>query len=185
MTAPFKVDQGVGVVDRSVSWHLVNTVRMPKALIVALTVLAVTGCRNALLDTPQPVVRSALELHTRTVTTDTVQLTIGLSTGPVRALGSLTATLATEAEWRFVGCAAAQGEPLLACKAHERSVRLAAAWAAGTHVGDLLVLTFVRMSPVAQPAWQLTVQEAHGVGGQSLLDDLDVRTDPVPAAGAP
>jgi hypothetical protein len=54
---------------------------------------------------------------------------------------------------------------------------VAAAWAAGTHTGDLLTLTFVRTAPAARASWQLSVQEAHGVSGQSLLEDLDVRAD--------
>jgi hypothetical protein len=157
---------------------------MHKTLLFALTVLASTGCRNALLDTPQPVVRSTLALHARAATGDTVQLTIALGTGPVRALGSLTASLANnDSDWTFAGCTAAQGAPLLACKAHERTVRVAAAWAAGTHTGDLVTLTFVRHTPGALPAWQLSLQEAHGVGGQSLLDELDVRPELVPAIG--
>jgi hypothetical protein len=152
-------------------------VRMKTPLLALLAVLGTTACRNALLDTPQPVVRSTLAIHARTTPGDTVHLTLTLGTGPLRALGSVTAEVANRADWRFTGCVAAQGEPLLACKAHEGSVRVAAAWAAGTHTGDLITLTFVRTALAARATWQLSVQEAHGVSGQSLLEDLDVRAD--------
>ncbi|WP_373061371.1 hypothetical protein [Gemmatimonas sp.] len=168
---------------QTMSQQFNRTVRMNKTLIVALAVLSATGCRNALLDTPQPVARSTMELHARTVTGDTVQVTIALGSGPVRALGSVTAELTNSSDWTFVGCAAAQGEPLLACKAHAGSVRVAAAWAAGTHDGELVTLTFVRMAPTARVSWQLSLQEAHGVSGQSLLDELDVRTDVATVTG--
>jgi len=175
---------------------VLRVARAPQCLPVALAVLCASGCRNALLDTPQPVVRSALTLHVRTATADTVHLTLSLGTGPIRALGSLTATLTpppmSDGAWRLLGCAAAQGEPLIACKAHEREVRVAAAWAAETHTGPLLTLTYVRSTPSASPhptpgttpAWQLAVQEVHGVSGQSLLSELDVTIAPA-AGGAP
>jgi hypothetical protein len=152
-----------------------------RLLLAVAALLAATGCRNTMLDMPQPVVRSTLALEPRPGLGDTVQVAITLGSGPVRALGSLTAALVTTGDWRFVACAAAQGEPLLACKAHEGRVRVASAWAAGTHTGDLLTLTFVRTSPSAAPTWQWTVQEVHGVGGESLLEALDV-TSLVPGA---
>jgi hypothetical protein len=145
-----------------------------RPLLAAAVLLAVAGCRNTLVDMPQPEVRSTLALEPRPAVGDTVHVAITLGSGPVRALGSITAALVTTGDWRFVACAAAQGEPLLACKAHEGRVRVASAWAAGTHTGDLLTLTFVRTSPGATPVWQWTVQEVHGVGGESLLETLDV-----------
>jgi hypothetical protein len=154
---------------------------MPKTLIAAFALLLATGCRNALLDTPQPLVRSTLALQARPLTSDTVQVTLVLSTGPVRALGSITAELSNTTDWTFTGCTTAQGEALLACKAHPGAVRVAAAWVAGTHAGDLITLTFVRAVPTARGAWQLSLQEAHSVGGVSLLSDLDI--DSALAAG--
>lgn len=145
-----------------------------RLLLAAAALLAAVGCRNTLVDMPQPEVRSTLALEPRPALGDTVHVAITLGSGPVRALGSITAALVTTGDWRFVACAAAQGEPLLACKAHEGSVRVASAWAAGTHTGDLLTLTFVRTSPGATPVWQWTVQEVHGVGGESLLETLEV-----------
>lgn len=165
------------------SKHFNRTARMHKTLVVALSALALTSCRNALLDTPQPVVRNAIELHARPSSGDTVQVSIVLGTGPIRPMGSLTAQLSNTTDWAFAGCSAAQGEPLLACKAHEGSVRVAAAWASGTHLGELVTLTFVRTVPTAVPTWQLSIQESHGMAGQSLLEDLEVRADVVTVAG--
>jgi hypothetical protein len=96
-------------------------------------------------------------------------------------LGSITAELSNTTDWTFAGCASAQGEALLACKAHPGAVRVAAAWVAGTHAGDLITLTFVRTVPTARGAWQLSLTEAHSVGGVSLLNDLDI--DSALAAG--
>lgn len=163
---------------------MMNNVRIPATLLLAIVAVAATGCRNTLFDSPQPEVRSTMALHTRAGTGDTVQLTIALGEGPVRALGSITGEVTGMSNMRFVECTGAQGEPLLACKAHEQSVRIASAWVAGTHAGDLLTLTFVRTSPAAQPAWQLSLREAHDVGGKSVLEALDVLPDATPAMGS-
>ena len=111
---------------------------MQKSLIAALAMLLAAGCRNALLDTPQPLVRSTLALLARPLTSDTVQVTLVLSTGPVRTLGSITAELSNTTDWTFTGCTTAQGEALLACKAHPGSVRVAAWLMQRAKAGDLL-----------------------------------------------
>jgi hypothetical protein len=152
------------------------------AAALSFATLATAGCHNSadLIDTARPALRSVLELRTRQMRGDTMQLTVTLGSGPTTSLGSLTGEVLRAANWRFVSCDAAQGTPLLACKEHETGVKVAAAWPAGTNAGALLTLTFVRTTPSATPGWQLALQEAHGVSGHSLADSLDVRREVTP-----
>ena len=111
---------------------------------------------------------------------DTATLDITLGGGAPAALGSFTGEVVQPASWRFVQCDAQQPQALLACKAHDSTVRVAAAWAGGTHAGALVRLTYVRSGATA-PAdqWTMSVSEAHSVRGQSLTDSLLVRAQSV------
>jgi len=144
-------------------------------------VLALAAChQTADLVTTNPVApRSVLSLQPATMQGDTMRVAIALGAGPTRSVGSLTGDVQLAPQWAFIGCTAAQGEPLLACKAHAQSVKVAAAWAMGTHTGNLVTLTFVRMVPSAAATWTLSVEEVHSVGGVSLVDSIDVRRDVV------
>ena len=146
----------------------------PLALALAL---ALAACHQTadLLNTNPVAPRSVLSLQPATMQGDTMRLAIALGAGPTRSVGSLTGDVQLAPQWAFIGCTAAQGEPLLACHAHGQSVKVAAAWAMGTHTGQLVTLTFVRMAPSAAATWTLSVEEMHSVGGVSLVDSIDVR----------
>ncbi len=149
---------------------------------LALTlVLALAACHQTadLLNTNPVVPRSVLSLQPATMQGDTMRLAIALGAGPTRSVGSLTGDVQLAPQWAFIGCTAAQGEPLLACQAHGQSVKVAAAWAMGTHTGHLVTLTLVRLAPSAAATWRLSVEEMHSVGGVSLVDSIDVRRDNV------
>ncbi len=149
---------------------------------LALTlVLALAACRQTadLLNTNPVAPRSVLSLQPATMQGDTMRLAIALGAGPTRSVGSLTGDVQVAPQWAFIGCTAAQGEPLLACHAHGQSVKVAAAWTMGTHSGNLVTLTFVRLALSADATWTLSVEEMHSVGGVSLMDSVDVRRDVV------
>ncbi|AMW04174.1 hypothetical protein GEMMAAP_03655 [Gemmatimonas phototrophica] len=111
---------------------------------------------------------------------DTVSLDITLGGGAPAALGSFTGEVVQPASWRFVQCDAQQPQALLACKAHDSTVRVAAAWAGGTHAGALVRLTYVRAgTALPSDVWTMSVSEAHSVRGQSLADSLQVRAQSV------
>lgn len=138
--------------------------------------VAVAACaRNAdLTDSLPPVVLSTLDLRTQSAG-DTMQVAITLSEGPTRNVGSLTAEVLGSDAWRYVGCEAAQTDALLACKANGATVRVAAAWAGGTHAGALVTLSYVRVATSPAMPWRLTVLETHGTLGHSLMDSLLVK----------
>jgi hypothetical protein len=148
----------------------------PLALALAL---ALAACHQTadLLNTNPVAPRSVLSLQPATMQGDTMRLAIALGAGPTRSVGSLTGDVQLAPQWAFIGCTAAQGEPLLACQAHGQSVKVAAAWATGTHTGHLVTLTVVRMAPSAAATWTLSIVEMHSVGGVSLVDSIDVRRD--------
>jgi hypothetical protein len=141
--------------------------------------LSFTACRTTadLLNSAPVAPRTVLSLQPAPMQGDTIRVAISLGAGPTRSVGSLTGEVLLPPLWTFTDCVAAQGEPLLACKAHAQSVKVAAAWVTGTHVGDLVTLTFVRTTPSAPSTWELAVQEVHSVAGASLLDSLDVRRE--------
>jgi hypothetical protein len=148
----------------------------PLALALAL---ALAACHQTadLLNTNPVAPRSVLSLQPAAMQGDTMRLAIALGAGPTRSVGSLTGDVQLAPQWAFIGCTAAQGEPLLACQAHGQSVKVAAAWATGTHTGHLVTLTVVRMAPSAAATWTLSIVEMHSVGGVSLVDSIDVRRD--------
>jgi hypothetical protein len=141
--------------------------------------LSFTACRTTadLLNSAPVAPRTVLSLQPAPMQGDTIRVTISQGAGPTRSVGSLSGEVLLPPQWTFTSCVAAQGEPLLACKAHAQSVKVAAAWVTGTHVGDLVTLTFVRTTPSAPSTWELAVQEVHSVAGASLLDSLDVRRE--------
>jgi hypothetical protein len=59
-------------------------------------------------------------------------------------------------------------------------VRLAAAWVAGTHGGDLLTVRVARLLASADPAFMLEVEEMHDGRGRSLADSVGVRRGVAP-----
>lgn len=151
--------------------------------LVGVLMLA-AACHQAvdLLDTERPTVRTPVALRAAPLRGDTATLVLSLGVGSTSALGSVTADVAVPldatSDWRFLGCDALQGEPLLACHATEAGVRLAAAWAAGTHGGDLVAVTFVRTRGSAIGALEdarLRLTQVSGVTGRSLADSLEVR----------
>lgn len=160
----------------------------PRRLAVAAALLPgllVSACRNSadLAEPPRPAIRPALSLQMQDAAGDTMHLSLTLGATGTLAIGSITGAVARSATWRFVGCEAAQGAPLLACNDTGNSVRLAAAWVEGAPTGSLVVLSFVRATPSAavpssaSPEWALSVSEAHAVGGQALTERLDVRAE--------
>lgn len=151
------------------------------ALALALP-LAVAACRpSADLVVMPPPVGSQLELRRASGGTgDTTQLALHFRTASAVSVGSLTATVTLPAGWRFAACEAAQGEPLFACKATGAVVRIAGAWVAGTHGGDLLLVRVVRELASAEPAFLLEVQEMHDNRGRSLADSVGVRAGVAP-----
>jgi hypothetical protein len=152
---------------------------LPVTSLALTLVFALAACHQTadLLDTTPVAPRSVLSLQPAPLQGDTMRLAITLGAGPTRSVGSLTGDVLLAPQWTFLGCTAAQGDPLLACQAHGQSVKVAAAWAMGTHTGDLVRLTFVRTAPSAAATWQLSVEEMHSVGGLSLVDSVDVRRD--------
>ncbi len=164
---------------------------------VLMAVVALSACHQAadLTEQPRPAAtRPVLSLREMPGTGDTLRLALTLETSSGNVIGSLTSDVSSVREWRFVTCAGAQGNPLLACHASDGVVKLAAAWVEGAANGAIITLTFVRASPAGATAdatagttaaatataardWQLVVQEAHSVGGELLTSVLDVRRE--------
>jgi hypothetical protein len=142
---------------------------------------ALAACRPStdLVVMPTPA-GSQLELRRTGGGGDTTVLAVHFRTAASASVGSLTATVTLPTGWRFVDCGAAQGEPLLACKATAGGVRLAAAWVAGTHGGDLLTVRVARLLASADPAFMLEVEEMHDGRGRSLADSVGVRRGVAP-----
>lgn len=142
------------------------------------------GCRQPdLTQAVAPSAATSLVLHTQQqLDTARVHVTLG-GDAPV-ALGSFTAEVAHAGAWKFAQCDAAQAQALLACKAHGETVRVAAAWAGGTHAGALVTLMFVRSAPNATPLFSFVVSEAHGARGEDVLEHIDVRRHSVTVGGA-
>ena len=108
---------------------------------------------------------------------------ITLGGGTPASIGSFTGEVVHEGEWTFVACDAQQPQALLACKEHGSTLRIAAAWAGGTHAGALVRLTYVKRTATAVPRFTFAVSEAHGARGASLLDSLEVRRTSVMSGG--
>jgi len=153
---------------------------------IGLSALVILGaCRQPgdLTETPRPASRPSLQLQLRPVTADSAALVLTLEgADPAAPIGSLTAevALSPDAGWRLTGCDGAQGVPLVACHAAAPGVRLAAAWTAGTHDGELVTLAFTRSagaSVTAAPLGeaQLRVTQVHTVSGRPVGESLDVR----------
>jgi hypothetical protein len=145
---------------------------------------AVVGCRQPdLTQSVAPAAATSLALHTQQLL-DTARVHVTLGGDAPVALGSFTAEVVHSGAWQFAQCDAAQAQALLACKAHGETVRVAAAWAGGTHAGALVTLTFVRSAPNAAPNFSFAVSEAHGARGEDLLEHIDVRRQSVAPGGA-
>jgi hypothetical protein len=150
-----------------------------RALLTAWALLGTTAaCRRTdLTEAATPMAATSLALAAQQMG-DSAHVYITLGGGAPAPLGSLTGDVVNPDGWRFVSCTAQQTDALLACKAHDATVRIAAAWAAGTHAGELVRVSYVRARPsatLAPSAFTMSITEAHGVRGQSLLDELEVR----------
>jgi hypothetical protein len=154
------------------------------AVLALLTVTLFTACRRTdFTEAAVPSAATTLALTTQQAA-DTTYVDVTLGGGAPAALGSFTGEVTHAASWRFAQCDAQQPQALLACKAHGETVRMAAAWAGGTHAGALVRLTFVRTTTTATPSFQIIVSEAHGARCDDLLDSIEVRRQSVAAAGA-
>lgn len=169
-----------------------GSVRVTSACCAVLLVAAACHRAADLTEQARTTTRPELSLRRTSATGDTTRVVLhlepGIGSGP-QVVGSFTGDVGRSAIWRFVGCSAPQGHPLLACNDVGAVVRIAAAWVEGVTSGDLLTLTFVANAapPSSAPrapssasddaAWQLGVQEVHAIGGASLTDALDVRRD--------
>lgn len=149
-------------------------------LLGAAFLASMTACRKTdFTESVVPVVATSLSLLTQQ-RADSAFVDITLGGGAPSVLGSLTGDVVHPASWRFAGCEASQPGALLACKEHDATVRVAAAWAAGTHAGELVRLTYVRRAPDAAPAeFTMSITEAHGVRGESLTDVMEIRKQSV------
>ncbi len=156
---------------------------------VVMAIIMLAACRPAadLTEQPRPAAtRPVLSLRAEPLLADTLRLSLTLETTPATVLGSLTSEVRAVPEWHFSGCSSVQGHPLLACNATGDVVKLAAAWVEGAANGAIITLTFVRGSAAVAGAtanatrdWQLVVQQASSVGGESMTNVLDVRRDVV------
>lgn len=167
-------------------------------------VLGTAACHRAdLTDAAKPELRRTLALATQ-ARGDTTTVSVTLDDGPSSSIGSVSATLHYDPAWRFVGCEGAQGAPLLACQPHTDAggaqLRLAAAWAEGTHAGALVRVVFARHAgsgpatgvhtnassniTASEAALRLIVGDVHSVRGGRLTDSLDVRGVVGRASGA-
>lgn len=151
-----------------------------RALLGALAVGTLVACRRDFTDPVVPMAATSLALQART-NADTLYVDVVLGGGAPVALGSFTGEVAHRGDWTFAQCDAQQPQALLACKSSGETVRVAAAWAAGTHAGALVRLTFVRTTPAASPLFTLGLTEAHGARGENLLETLEVRRQSVMA----
>jgi len=142
---------------------------------LALSLLALAAChRPDFTEATTPVASTSLTLVS-TQAADTAFVDVTLGGGAPVALGSFTGEVVHDAAWRFVACDAQQPQALLACKEHGSTVRVAAAWAGGTHAGALVRLSYVRTAPTAPVTWTFAVSEAHGARGTPLLDNVEVK----------
>ena len=153
---------------------------------VVMAIALLAACRPAadLTEQPRPTVRPVLSLRAEPIVADTLRMSLTLETTQSSVLGSLTSEVNAITGWRFSGCASGQGHPLLACNATAGVVKLAAAWVEGAAQGAIITLTFVRETSTSAGAntgiasdWQLAVQQAHSVSGESMANVLDVRRD--------
>ena len=142
---------------------------------LALSLLALAAChRPDFTEATTPAASTSLALVS-TQAADTAFVDVTLGGGAPVALGSFTGEVVHDAAWRFVACDAQQPQALLACKEHGSTVRVAAAWAGGTHAGALVRLSYVRTAPTAPVTWTFAVSEAHGARGTPLLDNVEVK----------
>ncbi len=142
---------------------------------LALLVLAATAChRPDFTEATTPVAATSLALVS-TQSADSAFVDVTLGGGAPAPLGSFTGEVVHDGAWRFASCEAQQPQALLACKDHGTTVRVAAAWAGGTHAGALVRLTYLRGAPNAPATWTFAVSEAHGARGARLLDSVEVK----------
>lgn len=155
---------------------------MKKFPIAVAAAMLLAAChRNDFTEATTPAAATSLALVTQQ-RADSAFVDVTLGGGAPASLGSFTGEVVQEGEWRFVGCDAQQAQALLACKEHGTTLRLAAAWAGGTHAGALVRVTYVKTSPAAASRFTFTVSEATGARGVSLLDSLEVKRVSVEAA---
>jgi hypothetical protein len=154
--------------------------RSSHALVLSLLLAACH--RPDFTESVAPVAATSLTLVSQ-VRADSTHVDITLGGGSPASIGSFTGEVEHEGDWTFVACDAQQPQALLACKEHGRTLRVAAAWAAGTHAGALVRLTYVKRTSTAFPRFTFAVSEAHGARGGSLLDSLEVRRTSVMSGG--
>lgn len=150
------------------------------SLLTAL--LLVSACRKTDF-TEAPVPEAGTVLLLRTVTTgDTARVALSLEGAVALSIGSVTGEVEHAPGWTFVGCDAASpnAEGMVACKAHSGTVRVAGAWAAGTNLGALVQLRFVRAAGVSSETWALSVREMHTARGEPVREgEISVRREGV------
>lgn len=157
------------------SSHMTPSRRSTLRRSLALLVLAVTAChRPDFTEATTPVASTSLALVS-TQSADSAFVDVTLGGGAPVSIGSFTGEVVHDGAWRFASCDAQQPQALLACKEHGTTVRVAAAWAGGTHAGALVRLTYVRTVPTAPASWTFAVSEAHGAGGTRLLESVEVK----------
>jgi hypothetical protein len=139
-----------------------------------LLLVAAACHRPDFTEATTPVASTSLALVS-TQAADTAFVDVTLGGGAPVSLGSFTGEVVHDGAWRFTACDAQQPQALLACKDHGTTVRIAAAWAGGTHAGSLVRLTYVRTAPSAPATWTFAVSEAHGARGAQLLDSGEVK----------
>lgn len=153
---------------------------------LALPTALLLACRPAsdLTEQARPAApRPVLSLKQESTTADTTRLSLTLDANTGNVLGSLTGEVSAAPAWQFSACTTGQGHPLLACHAANGVVKVAAAWVEGATSGAIITLIFVRAPDVAGSGapgtrdWQLTITEAHSVGGESMTKLLDVRPE--------
>lgn len=155
--------------------HMTQSRRSLLRRSLALLCLAGTAChRPDFTEATTPVASTSLALVS-TQFADTAFVDVTLGGGAPATLGSFTGEVVHDAAWRFMQCDAQQPQSLLACKEHGSTVRVAAAWAGGTHAGSLVRLTYVRTAPTAPPTWTFAVTEAHGTRGTRMLESVEVK----------
>ena len=142
---------------------------------LAVLAVAAAACRRPdFTEATTPVASTSLALVS-TQAADTAFVDVMLGGGAPVSLGSFTGEVVHDGAWRFTACDAQQPQALLACKEHGTTVRVAAAWAAGTHAGALVRLSYVRTAPTAPASWTFSVSEAHGARGTLVLDSVEVK----------
>ncbi len=147
--------------------------RLPQFTLALL--LRSTAChRPDFTDATTPVAATSLALVS-TQSADSAFVDVTLGGGAPVSIGSFTGEVVHNGGWRFTACDAQQPQALLACKEYGTTVRVAAAWAGGTHAGALVRLTYMRTVPTAPLSWTFAVSEAHGARGTRLLDSVEVK----------